>query len=129
MFWSFSNCYEKCRRHLLFSAVECFTLFGHGECARWYRLSSLDYISEKKKIWNQHIKLALMPNSKFLLLVEKKLLKVEFSFRYKEMSNRIIICPDYQVFYQFLSRIPVFMWFNLNLVSISKFTNQNSKMN
>ena len=36
-----------------------------------------------------------MPNSKFLALAEKELLKIEFSFRYKEMSNRIIICPDF----------------------------------
>ena len=66
-----------------------------GECAHWYRLSSLDYISENKKSEISTSKLALMPNSKFLVLVEKELLKIEFSFRYKEMSNRITICPDF----------------------------------
>ena len=40
-------------------------------------------------------KLDLRPNSKFLVLVDKELLKIEFSFRHKEMSNRIIICPDF----------------------------------
>ena len=66
-----------------------------GEWAYWYRLSSLGYISENKKSEISTSKLALMPNSKFLVLVEKELLKIEFSFRYKEMSNRIIICPDF----------------------------------
>ena len=66
-----------------------------GGCAHWCRLSSLDYISENKKSEISTSKLALMPNSKFLVLVEKELLNVEFSFRYKEMSNRIIICPDF----------------------------------
>ena len=66
-----------------------------GECAHWYRLSSLDFISENKKSEISTWKLVLMPNFKFLVLLEKELLKIEFSFRYKEMSNRIIICPDF----------------------------------
>ena len=66
-----------------------------GECAHWYRLSSLDYISENKKSEISTSKLGLTPNSKFLVLVEKELLKIECSFQYKEMSNGIIICPDF----------------------------------
>ena len=37
-----------------------------GECAQWYRLSSLDYISKNKKSKISTLKLALMLNSKFL---------------------------------------------------------------
>ena len=66
------------------------------ECAHWYRLSSLDYFfSENKKSEISTSKLAFTPNSKFLVLVEKELLEIEFSFRYKEMSNRIIIGLDF----------------------------------
>ena len=66
-----------------------------GECTHWYRLSSLDYISENKKSEISTSVLALTPNSKFLVLVKKELLKIEFSLRYKKMFNRIIICQDF----------------------------------
>ena len=66
-----------------------------GECVDWYRVSSLDYISENKKSEISTSKLALMPDSKILVLVEKELLNLEFSFQYKEMSNRIVICADF----------------------------------
>ena len=65
------------------------------ECAHWYRLSSSDYFPKNKKSEISTSKLASTPNSKFLVLVEKELLKIEFSFRYTEMSNWTIICPDF----------------------------------
>ena len=47
-------------------------------CPLIHRLSSLDYISENKKSEISTSKLALTPNSKFPVLVEKELLKIEF---------------------------------------------------
>ena len=47
-----------------------------GECAHRYRLLSLDYISETKKSEISTSKLALAPNSKFLVFVENELLKI-----------------------------------------------------
>ena len=79
----------------IFSSIIFLPYLVMGECAHWCRLSSLDYISENKKSEISTWKLVLMPNFKFLVLLEKELLKIEFSFRYKEMPNRIIICPDF----------------------------------
>ena len=54
-----------------FKQWNVFTLFGHGEKVHWYRLSSLDYTSENKNSEISTSKLALVPNSKFLVFVEK----------------------------------------------------------